>query len=38
MDFKISKMSIEDLKSIKNILTTDFDNFWSFDILEEELL
>ena len=28
---------IEDLKSIKNILTTDFDNFWSFDILEEEL-
>lgn len=37
MDFKISKMSIEDLKSIKNILTTDFDNFWSFDILEEEL-
>ena len=37
MDFKISKMSIEDLKSIKSILTTDFDNFWSFDILEEEL-
>ena len=37
MDFKISKMSIEDLKSIKNILTADFDNFWSFDILEEEL-
>lgn len=37
MDFKISKMSIEDLKSIKNILASDFDNFWSFDILEEEL-
>ena len=29
MDFKISKMSIADLKCIKNILTTDFDNFVS---------
>ena len=37
MDFKISKMSIEDLKSIKNILASDFDNFWNFDVLEEEL-
>ena len=37
MDFKISKMSIEDLNSIKSILTSDFDNFWSFDVLEDEL-
>ena len=37
MDFKISKMSIEDLKSIKNILASDFDNFWSFDVFAEEL-
>ena len=37
MDFKISKMSIEDLKSIKNILASDFDNFWSYDVLEDEL-
>lgn len=37
MDFKISKMTIEDLKSIKNILASDFDNFWSFDVLEDEL-
>ena len=37
MDFKISKMSIEDLKSIKNIIASEFDNFWSFDVLEEEL-
>lgn len=37
MDFKISKMSIEDLESIKNILVSDFDNFWSYDTLEEEL-
>lgn len=37
MDFKINKMTIEDLKSIKNILASDFDNFWSFDVLEDEL-
>lgn len=37
MDLKLSKMSIEDLKSIKNVLASDFDNFWSFDVLEEEL-
>ena len=37
MDFKISKMTIEDLESIKNILASDFDNFWSFDVLEDEL-
>ena len=37
MDFKISKMTIEDLESIKNILASDFDNFWSFDVLEAEL-
>lgn len=37
MNLKLSKMSIEDLKSIKNILASDFDNFWSYDVLEEEL-
>ncbi len=37
MDLKLSKMSIEDLKSIKNVLASDFDNFWSYDVLEEEL-
>ena len=37
MDFKINKMTIEDLESIKNILASDFDNFWSFDVLEDEL-
>ena len=25
------------MKSIKNILASDFDNFWSYDVLEEEL-
>ena len=37
MNLKLSKMSIEDLKSIKNVLASDFDNFWSYDVLEEEL-
>mgnify|MGYP004633335397 CR=1 FL=1 len=37
MDFKISKMSIEDLKSITGILYSNFDNFWSYDVLEDEL-
>ncbi len=37
MDFKINKMTIEDLESIKNILASDFDNFWNFDVLEDEL-
>ena len=37
MNLKLSKMSIEDLKSIKNILASDLDNFWSYDVLEEEL-
>ena len=37
MDFKIDKMSIENLKSIKDILYSNFDNFWSYDVLEDEL-
>ena len=37
MDFEISKMSIKDLKSIKDILSSNFDNFWSYDVLEDEL-
>ena len=37
MDLKLSKMSIEDLKSIKNVLASEFDNFWSYEVLEEEL-
>lgn len=36
-NINISKMTIDDLDSIKNILETDFDNFWSYNILKEEL-
>lgn len=34
---EISKMSLEDFEGIKNILTSDFDNFWNEKILEDEL-
>lgn len=38
MNIKIKNMDIEDLENIKNILETDFDNFWNYNILKEELL
>ena len=34
---KISKMTIEDLNTISNILFSDFDDFWNIHTLEEEL-
>lgn len=34
----ISQMTISDLLSIKNILVSDFDDFWKYDILSDELL
>ena len=34
---KISLMQLDDLKSIWDILVTDFDDFWSPEILESEL-
>ena len=37
MDLKIDKMSLEDLISIKDILTSDFDDFWNYEILKSEL-
>lgn len=33
----ISKMTKEDLNSISNILQSDFDDFWNFNILNNEL-
>lgn len=36
-NIKISKMTINDLIIIKNNLLTDFDNFWTFDVLKNEL-
>lgn len=37
MDVKVEKMTISDLKNIKDILQTEFDDFWNYKILEEEL-
>lgn len=34
----ISKMYLSDLDSISNILTSDFNDFWSYNIFKEELL
>ena len=37
MNIKISKMTLEDLNSIKDILTSEFDDFWNYNILKNEL-
>lgn len=33
----IQEMSLNDLEKIKDILISDFDDFWNFNILKEEL-
>lgn len=33
----IKEMSLEDLESIRDILISDFDDFWNFNILKSEL-
>ena len=37
MDLKIEKMTLDNLNSIKDILISDFDNFWTYETLKEEL-
>ena len=37
MNLLISKMNLDDLNSIKDFLISDFDDFWTFNILKEEL-
>ena len=37
MDIKILTMTLSDLNNIKDILETQFDNFWNEKVLEEEL-
>ena len=36
-DIDIREMISEDLETIKNILISDFDDFWNYNILKEEL-
>lgn len=33
----ISEMNLQDLENIKDCLLTDFDDFWSYNILKQEL-
>ena len=35
---KIEMMSLNDLETIKDILQTEFDEFWTYEILQQELL
>ncbi len=37
-NIEICNMSISDLESIKDILLTDFDDFWNVNIFKDELL
>lgn len=37
MNINIETMTLKDLEVIKDILISDYDNFWSFDIFKEEL-
>ena len=37
MDFYIDYMNLSDLEQIKDILVTDFDDFWNYSILKDEL-
>ena len=37
MNIKIKKMNLNDLEMIRDILITEFDNFWNYNILKEEL-
>ncbi len=37
MDINIEEMKLNDLEAIKDILASDFDDFWNYNILKEEL-
>lgn len=37
MNIKIDRMNLDDLKSIKDILSLEFDDFWNYNILKDEL-
>lgn len=37
MNLQIKPMTLYDLESIKNILETEFDDFWSYNVLKSEL-
>lgn len=37
INFTIEKMTLTDLENIKDILSTEFDDFWNYNILKQEL-
>lgn len=37
MNLQITEMTLENLNQIKNILLSDFDDFWNYNILKQEL-
>lgn len=37
MNLLFNKMNLDDLNSIKDFLISDFDDFWNYNILKEEL-
>ena len=37
MDIPIFPMTLDDLNKISNILETDFDDFWNYNILKNEI-
>lgn len=37
MNLKIEQMTLNDFNSIKDILQTEFDNFWTSNVLKDEL-
>lgn len=37
MNIQIKKMTLLDLENIQNILTSEFDDFWTYTILKDEL-
>lgn len=37
MNIKIKKMTLIDLENIKDILIADFDDFWTYNVLKDEL-
>ena len=36
-NFEITYMCLDDLENIKDILETDFDNFWNYNVFKSEL-
>lgn len=38
MDIEIYKFELEDLDSIKDFLILDFDDFWNYNVLKDELV